>query len=71
MHAVIHAAQLSGQGADVTSGANGDMERGGVLIYDNSYNMPPVTHYHPHQTTMERQGLQAAVELQHRPHRER
>lgn len=25
-----------------------------VLIYDNSYNMSPVTHYHPHQTTTKR-----------------
>lgn len=28
-----------------------------MLIYDNSYNMPPATHYHPHQTTTERKGL--------------
>lgn len=34
--------------------------REGVLIYDNSYNMPPVTHYHPHQTTTERKGLWVA-----------
>lgn len=29
MYTVIHAAQLSGQGADVTGGAYGDMEEGG------------------------------------------
>lgn len=33
--------------------------REGVLIYDNSYNMPPVMHYHPHQTTTKREGLKA------------
>lgn len=54
--AVIYAAQLCGQGADVTSAAYWDMEEG-ELIYDNSYNMPPVTHYHPHQTTTERKRI--------------
>lgn len=40
MSAVIHAAELCGSGVYVTSAAYSDTGEG-VLIYDNSYNMPP------------------------------